>query len=290
MNGGSAATEPVGSLDVALTHAFDLLNRRPQLALEQATVILEGVPGHPIATLIVGTAQRLLGDTPSALGTLENLTRSQPKASAAHYEYGLALASVGRGEEAVASLRRAVELSPELPGAWRALADHLTAIGDTAGADAAYARHIKAATRDPRLLRPAAALCENDIPLAEALLREHLREHPTDVAAIRMFAEVAARLGRYQDAENLLTRCLELAPGFHGARQNYAVALFRQGKHAAALPEIERLLAIEPRNPNYRSLHAAVLAGVGEYARAIDIRSEERRVGKECRSRWSPYH
>src|ERR1041384_7946340 len=23
---------------------------------------------------------------------------------------------------------------------------------------------------------------------------------------------------------------------------------------------------------------------------AIDLRSEERRVGKECRSRWSPYH
>ena len=23
---------------------------------------------------------------------------------------------------------------------------------------------------------------------------------------------------------------------------------------------------------------------------AISIRSEERRVGKECRSRWSPYH
>ena len=24
--------------------------------------------------------------------------------------------------------------------------------------------------------------------------------------------------------------------------------------------------------------------------RSIDARSEERRVGKECRSRWSPYH
>ena len=23
---------------------------------------------------------------------------------------------------------------------------------------------------------------------------------------------------------------------------------------------------------------------------ALDLRSEERRVGKECRSRWSPYH
>ena len=28
-----------------------------------------------------------------------------------------------------------------------------------------------------------------------------------------------------------------------------------------------------------------------EAGRAMDIiRSEERRVGKECRSRWSPYH
>ena len=33
--------------------------------------------------------------------------------------------------------------------------------------------------------------------------------------------------------------------------------------------------------------------GIGELkSRIIDIicRSEERRVGKECRSRWSPYH
>src|SRR2546425_11654732 len=28
----------------------------------------------------------------------------------------------------------------------------------------------------------------------------------------------------------------------------------------------------------------------GGSARAYDCRSEERRVGKECRSRWSPYH
>src|SRR2546425_9870610 len=27
-----------------------------------------------------------------------------------------------------------------------------------------------------------------------------------------------------------------------------------------------------------------------EFVRNIETRSEERRVGKECRSRWSPYH
>ena len=28
----------------------------------------------------------------------------------------------------------------------------------------------------------------------------------------------------------------------------------------------------------------------GDAVRAMTMRSEERRVGKECRSRWSPYH
>src|SRR2546430_12809128 len=38
--------------------------------------------------------------------------------------------------------------------------------------------------------------------------------------------------------------------------------------------------------------HAAVRAGErgGEPAGSAAERSEERRVGKECRSRWSPYH
>jgi len=271
MNGGSGAAQPVGSLDVALAHALDLLEQHPSLALEQATEILKSVPEHPIATLVVGMARRRLRDIPAALAILEPLSREQPHAGAVHYEYGLALGDAGQGEAAVSSLRRAVELSPALPGAWRTLADHLTAMGDTAGADAAYARHIKAATRDPGLLRSAAALCDNDIPLAETLLRAHLREHPTDVAAIRMLAEVAARLGRYADAEGLLARCLELAPGFVEARAHYATVLNRQNRPTEALAHVNQLLAAEPRNPNHRNLKATVLVNIGEYRQAIDL-------------------
>ena len=32
------------------------------------------------------------------------------------------------------------------------------------------------------------------------------------------------------------------------------------------------------------------LAAVAEMRSVYGVRSEERRVGKECRSRWSPYH
>ena len=34
----------------------------------------------------------------------------------------------------------------------------------------------------------------------------------------------------------------------------------------------------------------SVLATIGSVSPYIGLRSEERRVGKECRSRWSPYH
>jgi predicted Zn-dependent protease len=267
----SGATEPVGSVDVALAYAARLLERDPALAAEQAGEILKAAPTHPGATLILGVARRRGGDAAAALEVLRPLVDSQPRWAAARYELGVALGDLGAGEQAVNELRRALELNPELPEAWRSLADHLAAMGDDAGADMARARSLKTSTRDPRLLAAGAALCENRIPEAEALLRRHLYEHPTDVAAIRMFAEVAARIGRYPDAENLLARCLELAPGFHGARHNYAVALIRQGKHEVALPQIERLLAAEPRNPNYRTLQAAVLAGIGEYVRAIKV-------------------
>ena len=267
----SGESQPLGSLEVALKHAARLLASQPALAAEQATEILKVVPGHPQAMLLRAIAQRACGDLPAALSGLEELARRQPGWAEAQFELGATLGSAGQGEAAIAALRRAVALRPDLPDAWRVLADYLAGAGDAAGADEAYARHIKAATRDPRLLAPAAALVENRIPEAEALLRAHLLVHPTDVAALRMLAEVAARLRRWRDAQMLLERCLELAPGFDAARHNYALVLNRQGKPVAALPHVERLLAKEPGNPGYRNLKAAVLVNLGEYAESARI-------------------
>src|SRR3989449_6304619 len=42
--------------------------------------------------------------------------------------------------------------------------------------------------------------------------------------------------------------------------------------------------------PGYRCHHGPGLLLLQKVPRASDGRSEERRVGKECRSRWSPYH
>jgi tetratricopeptide (TPR) repeat protein len=263
--------EAPSGLDTALAHTRRLLQIDPKLAVEQASEILKIVPNHPIAILLLGVARRALGDTAAALTLLERLAAGQPSSAAAHYELGVTLAEAGRQERALDALRRAVALMPDFADAWRAIGDQLTLRQDAQGADAAYAQQIKASTKDPRLLAAASALCANRIPETEALLKKHLWHHPTDVAAIRMLAEVAGRLGRYKDAETLLARCLELAPSFNAARHNYALALHRQNKSAAALQQIDRLFASEPQNSGYRNLKAVVLSKIGEYQESIEI-------------------
>src|SRR5688572_11078506 len=88
-------------------------------------------------------------------------------------------------------------------------------------------------------MRAGMALVDNDLPTAESILRPYLKQRPTDVKAIRMMAELAARVGRLMDSENLLRRALELAPGFTAARANLATILYKQNKAAEAIAELE---------------------------------------------------
>jgi tetratricopeptide (TPR) repeat protein len=113
------------------------------------------------------------------------------------------------------------------------------------------------------------ALVQNEVSEAERLLKPFLQRSPTDVAAIRMLAEVAGRIGRYEDAENLLRRALELCPSFAAARFNLAIVLHRQHRSAEAAAEIEMLLEGEPDSPAYRNLHGAVQSRMGNYEDAV---------------------
>lgn len=278
-----------GTLEQALAHAARLLQRDPALAAEQLDEILRAAPGHPLALQWLATAHSLRGDPAGALAILVPLARSRPDWAAIHLDLGLALARCGRGQEAIAALQRAVALQPDLPQAWRALGDGLMAAGEQEAADAAYASHVRHSIRDPRLLAAAVALVEQRIPDAEGILRAHLKQAPTDVAAIRMFAEVAARLGRNEDALHLLERCLELAPGFREARRNYALVLHRSNRPEQALAEIERLLADDPGDAGCRNLKAAVLCRVGDYEPAIRIYADLLKAYPDTPKLWVSY-
>lgn len=130
---------------------------------------------------------------------------------------------------------------------------------------------IDAALRNPQLIEAALALSEDRLHDAEPLLRGRLREDPTDVAAIRMMAELAARIGRLKDSEALLRRALELAPSFGAARANLATVLYKQNRFPEALEQLDAVLAVEGDNPAQQNLKAAALGRIGGYAEAIGL-------------------
>jgi tetratricopeptide (TPR) repeat protein len=268
----SAVTaEKSATIDAALAHAERLLASDPGLAAEQASEILKVAPGHPVARVILGAARRANGEYAAALALLAPLAREQPHAPAVHVELGLALAGLGRSREALDAFAHASRLKPALADAWRALGDELLAAGDASAASEAYARQIEASVHDPKLMEAARALCDNRLAVAERVLKAHLMTAPSDVAAIRMLGEVAARLGRSDDAVALFARCLELEPGFAAARHNYAIVLHRQNKSEAALAQIDLLVKEEGASPTFLNLRAAILARIGDFDTALPL-------------------
>ena len=121
------------------------------------------------------------------------------------------------------------------------------------------------------LMQAALALHDNALHVAEPLLKAYLKRDPFDARAIRMLAELAGRIGRYKDAEVLLRRAVELAPGFTAARANLALVLYRQNRAPEALTLLDAVIADEPDNPGHANLKAAALGRLGGFEDAIAL-------------------
>ena len=167
--------------------------------------------------------------------------------------------------------RQALGQQAQSAPALRLLALALRAIGRSDEAAEFEQRALRAAIADPLLLHAGHALVANQLHEAEPLLRDRLKRDPYDYSAIRMLAEVAARIGRLSDSENLLRRALDLAPSFQSARANLATVLYRQHRAADALAQLE-LIAAEGELPDgVRNLKAAALGRIGGYQEAIGL-------------------
>ena len=123
----------------------------------------------------------------------------------------------------------------------------------------------------PRLIEAAAAMHDNRLDVAERLLKPHLKEDPFDVRAIRMLAELAARVGRLKDSESLLRRALEIAPNFTPARANLAMVLGRLGRAAEALELLDGLVETDPDGIAHLNLKAATHSRLGDFEQAIGL-------------------
>ena len=259
-------------IDFMLMRAAALLDSDPAAAIRAATEILGDHPGHPAATLLLGTARRNSGD-PQAGAAFAELEAAQPDSALIQLEIGRTLAAEGRETQAIAALTRGLQIEPNLAEAWQELAALQAARGDAPACDAAYAQFTRLVPVEQHLAEAAAAMAGQRLAAAESLLRRRLAEAPRDVAAMRMLAAIFFGREDYVEAERLLAECLTVAPGYSRARFDLARVLYAQQKADPMLPLLERLLTLEPDNLRYRSLQASAYGLLGQNGRAIGILS-----------------
>jgi len=194
--------------------------------------------------------------------------------AAAHFEPQLANAHDALAKDparALALSQAIIAADTDVAEAHRLAAHALRRLGREEQAQAASLAAVSAAIFDPDMVAAGLALAQDRLSDAEAGLRERLRRDASDVAAIRMLAEVAGRIGRYGDAEKLLRRALEIAPAFGAARANLATVLYKQHRFADAVAVLGAALAFDPDNPGLRNLKAAALGRIGGYDEAIAL-------------------
>ncbi|WP_332817218.1 tetratricopeptide repeat-containing sulfotransferase family protein [Sphingopyxis sp.] len=195
----------------------------------------------------------------------------------------------GEPGAALAQAQAIIEAVPTSAAAHRLAAHALRAMGREAEAQAASLAAVGATIHDKGMIAAALALAEDRLPDAEAALRQRLREDATDVAAIRMLAEVAGRIGRYEDAEKLLSRALQIAPGFGAARANLATVFYKQNRFAEAAETLDAVLGDDPDNPAHANLKAAALGRIGGYDEALALYEELARRFPDHAKLWMSY-
>src|SRR6266550_8331016 len=104
------------------------------------------------------------------------------------------------------------------------------------------------------------------------------------------YAQLAERVNRIA---NVLTRTLGIVPGhrvlLRGPNSPMMVAAYLAVIKAGAVV-VATMPLLRAKEIAYPIAKAKIRLALCDHRLAEEMRSEERRVGKECRSRWSPYH
>src|SRR5258708_4292680 len=126
----------------------------------------------------------------------------------------------------------------------------------------------------PEVVTASALFCEGELAESEQLIRAFLIKHGHHVEAMRLLARIGLERDVLDDAQLLLEAVLELAPDYHAARFDYAQVLIKRHLYQRAQEQADKLLAAEPSDRNYRTLHAMTYVGLGLHERAIELYRE----------------
>src|SRR6516225_2849682 len=216
-------------------------------------------------------AQRMLGHTAAALGTLARLEQLNPRFSRLYQERGYCYVALKQAPPAIEAFLRGVNANPALPASWKMLEGLYRMTGQAASAAKAAAHVATLSKLPPAVVTATALFHDGELAESEQMVRDFLLQQGHHVEAMRLLARIGMEHDVLDDAQLLLEAVLDLEPGHHAARFDYAQVLCRRHLYAAAQQQAEKLLATDRSNRDYRTLHAMTCVGLGQHERAIEL-------------------
>lgn len=179
----------------------------------------------------------------------------------------MALVNLGRGDEARADFRRAIEAAPDEPRLRLRFAEALEFLGDRSGA----AEQRRAAQRMGSagggtaaarlaLAQAQAALAANDLKAAEAGFRRALEAVPGSPEARFGLASILGHTGRYDQAVAEFTQVIEAVPRHGPAHRGRIIALILDRRWGEARVALQAALAAFPRDAELALTQVRLLA------------------------------
>lgn len=208
---------------------------------------------------------------PEALTVLARLEALDPGFSRLYQERGHCQVLIGNAPAALEALQTAVRLNPTLPACWDMLEQIHRMRGESARAKEAGRQLAVLSQLPPEIVIANSLFADGDLAPAEAVLRDYLDCDGDNVGARRLLARIRMEADDLEEVEALLEQVLALAPDYHAARLDHAMALLQRQKPLAARQQAERLLAHDADNRDYLKLYAAACVALGDQEPVIDL-------------------
>ncbi|MDB6045077.1 MAG: sulfotransferase [Gammaproteobacteria bacterium] len=263
---------PPSAVELEVRRIRELVQeRRFAEALGAVDALLVAAPENRDVLYQRALSQRLLGDIPAALATLAGLEQLHPRFSRLYQERGHCYVALKQAPQAIDAFLRGVHINPALPASWSMLEAlfRMTRQAENAADAAAHVATLR--SLPPEVVTATALFSDGELAESENLIRAFLLEHGHHVEAMRLLARIGIERDVLDDAQLLLEAVLDLTPDYRAARFDYAQVLIKRHMHQAAREQTEKLLADDPSNRNYRTLHALTCVGLGLHERAIEL-------------------
>jgi putative nucleotidyltransferase with HDIG domain len=280
--------EDLGDLNSSLTHYEKAVQLDPHLtqAHFQLGVVYSRMKSHDMA---VREWQRMLdgdgdfdfenidyflraGSVQLALREWDSFAASMTDNAANNFSAGLAFACLGRLDEALKYLNRAVLKNPSLEtGRFHAGLCHARKAGFES-AVREFQEELKIRPNHPQVLYAlgSALLEEGKFAQAAPHLEKVVSARPGHIKALYRLALAAFRQGHMEDALGRLDRLLELKAGFAPAHHLRGLVYEKQFNMELAMLSYNRCLELEPENKEAHFQLAMLLKSLGKYEPALE--------------------